>query len=361
MAKMLSDWARYKLEKGEPYPRTLYTNIPLYVEEVNDYLSREIGKEVDLSEQIVILEDDFFRDSKGEYRDWWEDFPEKSFQVIDEVHRQLPASVKRKKGGQDYSDKFMEYVSTHRHRQHDIILLTQHVDNVSVEVKKQIETIYEVLNVKSRTLGIWPFTIPMSDVDVVREAWGFPVQLAHIKRGICESRKVIYDKNYETFVLVPSLFKLYRSHTMSDEALDRPSLKLGKAGSIIWFLRRHLFRLGFWTIAAISCLFAFRNLVTELPGALIGSLVPPPTQSEVSAPSTSNVPTTTRLPNNLQESVIFLTDDKILGFVKNGVITERGILRAGDTMISAATEETIQRIFFSKSQITFKSGKTIKK
>ena len=32
----------------------------------------------------------------------------------------------------------------------------------------------------------------------------------HIRRGICESRRVIYDKGYQVFILTPTLFALYR-------------------------------------------------------------------------------------------------------------------------------------------------------
>jgi len=200
IVKQLGDWVRYEREQGERYARTFYTNIPLHIEAINDYLSKELClKEVDVTDYIEVLDDTFFRTEDGKYREWWNDFPEGAFIVIDEVHHYLPASIKRKKdGGIDYVDKFTNYVSMHRHRQHDIILLSQHIDNVTVEVKKQIDTVYEVLNVKNRKIGIWPLQVPMSDVDAVREAWGFPVQLAHIRRGICEARRVIYDKGLPT-------------------------------------------------------------------------------------------------------------------------------------------------------------------
>lgn len=238
---MLSDWAEFERREDKPFPRRLVTNIPLHVEAINERLSKDLGFEVDLTDRIVLLNSDFFFDpyETGRYREWWESFETGDFIVIDEVHHYLPASARYKRDGMDYCDKFTQYVSMHGHRQHDLILLTQHIDNVNVEVKKQIETIYEVLNVKSQKLR-FPLSIPMEDIDVVREAWGCPQQLAHIRRGVCESRRVVYDKAFEIFVLTPSLFSLYRSHTMSGESLDRPSLKLGRWGSLRWFAWRHV-------------------------------------------------------------------------------------------------------------------------
>lgn len=129
IVKQLADWVRYDLDHDEPYERVLYTNIPLHIDKINEHLSKELCiKDVDVSEHIEVLDDTFFRDGSGDYREWWNDFPEGAFIIIDEVHHYLPASVKRKKGGQDYADKFTNYVSMHRHKQHDIILLSQHVD-----------------------------------------------------------------------------------------------------------------------------------------------------------------------------------------------------------------------------------------
>jgi hypothetical protein len=381
LVKQLSDWVRYDREHDESFGRVLYTNIPLHLDAINEHLAKELCvKEVDVSEHVEVLDDSFFRDDKGDYREWWLDFPEGAFIVIDEVHHYLPASIKRKKGGQDYADKFTNYVSMHRHRQHDIILLSQHLDNVSPEVKKQIDTVYEVLNVKNRILGVTPFTVPMADVDVVREAWGFPVQMAHIRRGICEARRILYDKGFDVFVMTPTLFALYRSHTKSDEALDRPSLKLGKIGSLFWFARRHGFRLLFWAIVAVSVLMAFKNMFTKLPSALVegmmaGVNVPAdysPAASRTSTPvfsSPGGFPSPAAglgaadavVPSAVDSVVAGPIDDKVSGFVKNGIITARGVLRVGDTMRHEGVDEKITKVVFSDSTVFFESGNKYKK
>jgi len=366
--KQLSDWVRYEREHHERYSRVLYTNIPLHLEAINAHLSKELClKDVDISDYIELLDETFFRTSDGKYREWWSDFPEGAFIVIDEVHHYLPASIKRKKdGGVDYADKFTNYVSMHRHRQHDIILLSQHLDNVSVEVKKQIETVYEILNVKNRIVGVFPFTIPMADIDVVREAWGFPVQLAHIRRGICEARRIIYDKGYEVFVMTPAIFALYRSHTKSDEALDRPSLKLGRVGSIVWLCRRHLFRFTFWICVTIGLLMAARNMFTELPGALVqgmlsGVQIESSSESMVPAPVTAAVETHPL--DEHPESFVAgkQANDIITGFTQTGIITPKGVLRIGDKMIFEGVEEEIERISFQDSTVFFLSGKRYRK
>ena len=49
------------------------------------------------------------------------------------------------------------------------------------------------------------------------------------------------------------------------------------------------------------------------------------------------------------------------GFVRNGVITPRGVLRVGDKMIYEGVEETITRVVFADLLIYFESGKKYKK
>lgn len=359
LVNMLGDWARYKIDHGESYPRILFTNIPLYVEEINKYLSREIGQEVDLSAQIELLDEDFFWNEKREYRDWWEDFPEKSFAVIDEVHHYLPSSLKTRAKGKECADKFMEFISMHRHKQMDLILMSQHIDKVNSEAKKDIQEVYEVLNVKSATVGFWPFTVPMSDIDVVRESWGMPVQMAHIRRDICESKSRKKDKNYDVFILRPALFKLYRSHTLSEEALDRPSLKLGRIGSIMWFLRRHTLRLGFWSIVVVSGFFSIRNLMSEFPNMLVKSMIPTPAKTVVSKESTVS----TTVPHMViaDNSVAHVVDDQIIGFVKGGVITPKGVLRKNDHIIIDGDKDFVSSVDLQRGILYLGSGKKVQK
>lgn len=362
---MFLDWARYMLEHGEPMPRKLYTNIPLYVDRINEKLSDEIGTKVDLSEGIVTLEPSFFQgDRPGEYREWWNDFGTGGFIVIDEVHHYLPASLKKKAGGLDFAEKFTQYVSMHRHNQHDIILLSQHVDNVNVEVKKQIETIYEVLNLKSQKLP-WPISIPLSDIDVVREAWGCPQQLAHIRRGVMEARRIVYDKDYDTFVLRPFLFEMYRSHTKSDEALDRPSLKLGRIGSLVWLARRHALRLVSIVIVFVTLFFMAKSFITEFPKALVSGLVSKTPQVGVSSSPSSATPEASAHgePGHIcnDNHVVYAENDVVIGLLTGGVITVRGIVRIDEHLTHEGERDFVQAVNLREGVIYLGSGRKIVK
>jgi hypothetical protein len=374
---MLLDWARYKIKHGETYPRILFTNIPLNIDTINEALSKELCTEIDLSDQIELLDDSFFFDKHGEYRDWWTDFPDKAYLVIDEVHHYLPSSVKRQSQGQRYADKFTQFVSTHRHKQMDVILMSQHIDKVSSEAKKDIQEIFEVLNVKSTKIGIFPFTVPMEDVDVVREAWGFPVQMAHIKRGVMEAKKVRYDKNFDVFILTPFLFRLYRSHTMSDEAFDRPSLRLGRIGSLVWFARRHVVRLGFWTIMAVCGLMGIRNVMSELPNALVKSMIPPAPKPTVSTTISPTSPLGMAMSGSLPMEHVHgpgcnhsaetapvpavPADDEIIGFVKGGVITRKGVLRKDDHLIVDGEKDFVSSVDVGRRTLYLGAGKKVQK
>jgi hypothetical protein len=366
---MLSDWVDYENKNGVPFERILYTNIPLSVEKINEYLRKETGiKDCDVSKYIELLDDTFFSSRS----DWWEEFENGAMVVIDEVHHYLPASIKRKSGGQDTADLFMNYVSTHRHRQQDIIFLTQHLNNIAVEIKRMAEVIYEVLNIKNTTVGIWPFKVQMEDIDLVRQSWGMPVQLAHIKRGVCSANTVEYDKQCDQFFLTPALFGLYQSHTLSNESLDRPSLKLGKVGSLIWIIRKYLMRFGVWGAVLIAVFIQGKSFIENLPLILERSLkfnmqVPAMEVKEVK----DNLPAGNAANNGVavsSGSIIEVsrgtsasTDEEVIGFVTNGVITKGGIKRAGDVFMYKGVEETVKNVNLMHGIVFFSSGKKYQK
>jgi hypothetical protein len=373
---MLDDWARYKVEKGEAYPHVLFTNIPLDIDEVNKYLSSEIGTEIDLSEQIEIIDEGFFRDKNNNYTEWWLKFSEAAFIVIDEVHHYLPANLKADKAGKEVAKEFVNYVSTHRHRQHDLIFLTQHLNNITPEVKRMAEVVYEVLNVKNMVLGIWPFIVQMSDIDTIREAWGFPVQLAHIKRGVCAANSVEYDKICTQFVLNSKLFRLYKSHTLSDESLDRPSLKLGRFGSVIWFFRRYFFKFAIYGIILITLIVAGRNVLMNIPSilskALVGGL--PVQVGESSSTSASPVAYPSAIPSEherhhhtdsaAQELPLDSSDpttDDIIGFIPGGVITQKGILKENDHIMYKNERDFVKQVDVMRGILYLGSGNKVQK
>jgi zona occludens toxin (predicted ATPase) len=377
IVKILEDWARYKQEKSEPYPSVLYTNIPLDIEAVNSYLTDVLCTEIDISEQIEILDDSFFRDKSGEYCNWWEKIEGAALVVIDEVHHYLPSGLKTDKAGKELAKQFVNYVSMHRHNQHDLIFLSQHLNNVTSEVKRMTEVIYEVLNVKNMNFGYWPFIIQMSDIDTVREAWGFPVQLAHIKRGVCSANSVQYDKTCEQFILSPSLFKLYRSHTKSDEAFDRPSLKLGRVGSLLWLFRRYFFRFAMYTIILITVIAAGRQALAELPNILVKAIVG---GNSVNVDNLTNdvtfptVPVTSAGGSHEHHSHIGSgepsaalsefsdpTTDDIVGFLPGGVITRKGILKRDDHIIYKGERDYVKQVDVMRGILYLGSGNKVQK
>ncbi len=324
LSQKFEDWARYEIANGQPYPRKLYTNIPLDIDAVNQHIECKVGKFVDLSDQIVLLDDEFFFDEGRHFREWWTDFEVGALIVIDEVHHYLPASVKFQQGGMRHADRFMEFVSMHGHAQQDLIFLTQHVGNVSTEVRKQIETIFEVLNVKNQVFGFWPFTIPMQDMDVVRESWDVATQVAHIKRGICTAGRIEYEKACEVFLLHPGIFKLYRSHTKSDDTFDRPSLKMGKLGSILWLCRRHAMRLGMWLLVTLTVLGMIANFMYNLPTIISSSMKTNPKTVQAKPTPTLPAPRVVEADGTVRAPVVTdPVDDGIIGFVRGGVITPR--------------------------------------
>jgi hypothetical protein len=375
IVKMLDDWARYKIKECEVYPRVLYTNIPLDIDEVNKYLTNEICTEIDLSDQIEVIDDTFFRDKNNDYREWWLDFSEAAFVVIDEVHHYLPAGLKADKAGKALAQEFVNYISTHRHRQHDLIFLTQHLNNITPEVKRMSEVVYEVLNIKNMTFGIWPFVIQMSDIDTVREAFGFPVQLAHIKRGVCAANSVEYDKVCTQFVLNTKLFSLYKSHTLSNESLDRPSLKLGRIGSIIWLFRRYFFKFAIYSIILITLFVAVKRVLSQIPNILSHALVGGVQTREI-GPSTSASPVTYPSAIPSEQMRHYHTDSAaqelplessepttadIIGFIPGGVITRQGILKKDDHIMYKGERDFIKQVDVMRGILYLGSGKKVQK
>jgi len=188
---------------------------------------------------------------------------------------------------------------------------------------------------------MWPFIFPMADIDVVRESWGFPVQLAHIRRDVHESKRKTADKNFEVFVPTPALFKLYRSRTKSTEAIDQTSLRFVLAGSLVWFARRHVFRIYFWTIMLVCGFGEIRNVISELPHSLVEGML-----------SKQRVPSTVPPPS---------MDDKILGFVRVGLITPKGVLRKDDHIVVDGEKDFVSAVDVGRGILYLGSGKKVQK
>ncbi|MBQ6615417.1 MAG: hypothetical protein IJH67_03515 [Thermoguttaceae bacterium] len=269
ISEYLEDFCRSELQTGLEHERKIYTNLPLQLDEIDDYISDRLGKAVKASKYIFLLDDDFFveKNVSGKLAkiDWWEKIPEGALIVIDEVQHYLSSS---KDEGGAYLKDFQLYISTHRHRRHDLIFLTQHTDNINKVCLNMAADAYHVINIKGRVLPF--FGIPFADIDVVKQAWGFDQQYANILYGNYLGRAFKAESTLH-ILLKPEIYKLYKSH-FSSESSDRPSLHLSKFGAVMWFLRRHLWHLLFKGVLVWLVLHLTWNVICKLPLTLSNKL-----------------------------------------------------------------------------------------
>ena len=132
IADMVREWCAFEARENKPFTRQLYTNLYLNVEEFQKYVDAKNGVGVDVAKYLHHLDDDFFYTQSGEGprvpRKWWDDIPNESMIAIDEVHQYMPQGGT---GQKDYMQLFVEYVATHRHREHDLFLITQHINPIT--------------------------------------------------------------------------------------------------------------------------------------------------------------------------------------------------------------------------------------
>ncbi|MDO4628512.1 MAG: zonular occludens toxin domain-containing protein [Planctomycetia bacterium] len=255
LAQMVFDWADHDKREDEKFERELYTNIPLNVENFQKYLDINGRSNYIVEEKFHFLEEDFFYTMLSGRRvvaEWWEKLPNNALIVIDEVHQLMPSGGT---GSKDYMNNFVNYCSTHRHKGHDLIFITQHPDNINRSVLNMASDVFHILNVKSRVI---PFLgIPLADIDVIKEAWGCFRQFAEVLYGNYVGRSLKVQSK-RSIVLLPEVFALYKSNVMQDEGGgDRPSLKLSRIGALLWFTKRHWYHL---TIKAVLVYFAFSSV-----------------------------------------------------------------------------------------------------
>ena len=266
IAENFVDWLSYEKREGKPFERVLYTNLHLNDDAFNDYILEHVGDGFDVRNYYKFVDTDFFyqKDSAGHRmpRKWWDEIPVKALIVIDEVHQYMPASGT---GSKDYMQEFVEYVSTHRHKEHDIIFITQHPDNINRSILNMAADVYHIINIKNRVLP-W-LGIPFADLDVIKEAWGCKRQVANALYGNYVGRS-FRPQNTVTFQLKPEIFALYQSHTLlngSGGGEDRPDLKLGKIGSLFWFAKRHFWHLSIKAGLVYAGFWGIHFLLTQAP------------------------------------------------------------------------------------------------
>lgn len=273
LSEMVLDWADFEQREGKPFERVLYTNLKLNVDAFQDFLKNHGKKDFDFEKYYKYVDTDFFYMDSGGKRvpyHWWEDVPTGALLVIDEVHQYMPQDGT---GSKDYMRDFVEYCSTHRHRQHDLILITQHTDNINRSILNMAGDVYHILNVKDRVI---PFLkIPFADLDVIKEAWGVYQQMANVLYGNYVGRRMRIQSS-TNIVLSPEIFALYETHAMgsaSSGSPDRPSLKLGRVGSIWWFIKRHWFHLCFKAGMVYGAFWGIQWLFSEMPDAFTKAMV----------------------------------------------------------------------------------------
>ena len=272
IADYMCDWARYEEQNNEKFERVLYTNLLLDVEAVEMYVKIKTGIDFDASEHIQLVGNDFFyrEDASGQREpfEWWEEIPNGALIVVDEVHQYIPAGGIGKK---NYMQLFTEYIATHRHREQDLILITQHTDTIHKNILCMAEGAYHIVNVKTKT---FPFlNIPFADIDVIKEAFGLKQQIANVLYGNYIGKSFKQQSQF-TIVLNPGIYRLYKSHMLSNgEQTDRPSLKLSRIGAILWFTRKHAWHLGLKAFCVVGVMGTIYYVLAYAPSHLSKTLV----------------------------------------------------------------------------------------
>lgn len=231
----LCDWVRYEKKNGSSFDSGIWTNIKTNDDGLRKTVSDRTGiVDVDPCVYVHYLDESFFRDPHKAY--WWEKFPSKSLIVIDEVHYHLGKKVEH--GDLDMEEALINYLSMHRHNQQDIYFLSQHTDQFASQALGIADTLLEIVNAKNMVLR-FPINIPLADFDVVKESFGIRNQYYQVNIGQYRGKAVRWTGSAERHVMTDEIFRVYKSHTMSDDTSDRPSLKMTPFESAIWFARRH--------------------------------------------------------------------------------------------------------------------------
>lgn len=273
IAEFLCQCAGYEKEHGADFERKVYTNLVLDLDACDKYVKNKTGISFDSSKYLFHTNEEFFYavspDGRKEPSEWWEKFPNKALIVIDEVHQLIPA---KGAGDRDFMDAFVNYISTHRHREQDIIFITQHSDNMHRSILSMATDCYQILNIKNRVLP-W-IGIPLADLDVVKEAFGIKNQVANVLYGNYVGRS-FKKESTSTMVLSPEIYALYSSHTMAGgESSDRPSFRRSRIGAIFWFIRRHIFHLSIKAGLVVAVVWGIRYVLTQGPTHLAEAMVP---------------------------------------------------------------------------------------
>ena len=360
IANSLVDFVGAELRSGAQ-PRRVYTNLILNFDALSKYVSDRVGERVEISDYIVPLDEEFFLGpNKSPHFEWWNQFEEGAYIVIDEVHHYLGADADR--GDREYLVAWRNYISTHRHRKHDLTLITQHTDNIQRSVLCMAENAYHIINIKSLVL---PFLgIPFADLDVVKEAWGIKHQYIQIYYG-CYVGRVFRHESIFRELLKPEIYALYQSHTLAkagEEVSDRPSLNLGRLGSLWWLFKRHAFQLSMKAVGVYLAVMTIILTFKALPGAMAAGV-----SHAMGGDSEVTVKEETKEEKPvLEKSVsspvvqgqggvvpVVVPDEKILVIMPSAIITDKGRRAIGDVVIKAGVPQKLVGIDVQKGICEF--------
>ncbi len=359
MVGMLEDWVRYEIENGEPYGRRIYTNIGLDIGAINGFLSRKLKETVDVEKYVVQLDDEELeRQAEARYQ-WWRDIEPKAFVCIDEVHKFLGEGLVYE--SKPYRDAHRDWVMEHRKMQRDIVYITQHQDNTDRSVLRGAED--RVENAKVVTIPY--LQIPIADVDVVKEAWGCLRQYAVAVRGVYEHSRVVFNGDKEHVFLDSAIFACYRSHAAGMEASDRPSLKLGRIRSIIWFARRHAWHLALKAVCVVLAWKMFWLTVDTVASGFNDEkprAVKPAAQGPADgvlpdpAINAHDVPVIVRNHGVAEHP----GDDRIYGLFPGGVITPRGVVRLDEHVTFEGERDFVRSVNVTRGIVFLGSGRQVR-
>jgi len=269
LVDMLEDWVRHELKKGKPYDSSVWLNITLKLDGLNETISKRVGQEVDVSHYIYFCDASFFNDSEKTY--WWEKFPAKSVIVIDEVHVYLGKSVEC--GSLDLEQALINWISQHRHTQQVVYFLSQHTDQFARQILGVADLLLEIVNMKSLVLP-WPISVRVSDIDEVKRAWGIKTQYYQANVGNFRGKAVRWSGATERYMMSEDIFRVYKSHDSGMEESDRPSLEMTKWESLKWFARRHAWHLVPKVAGILSVPLVLGPMLLSLPNLLMAAATP---------------------------------------------------------------------------------------
>jgi hypothetical protein len=366
----LTDWVRYENKHGQPFDSTVQTNIVINIEGLNETISKRIGKDADVSGYINYCDESFFRDENCVY--WWKKFPPKSLIVIDEVHQYLGKTVEY--GSLDTETELINFLSTHRHGQQELYFLTQHIDQFANQILGIADTLLEIVNVKSLHLP-FPISVPMSDIDEVKRAFGIRTQYYQANVGNFRGKAVKWSGATSRHLMSEEIYRVYKSHTKSNESSDRPSLDMSPIEGLIWFSRRHWWHLLPKLGGVVSLPFIIVWMMHGIPSLLSAAVVKPQLESttklpkEPSGPKVKSIEVSEPLPIVSEKPVergvlgfggIVEPENEIVMLYPDGVLLRNGKkYKIGETFILEGKEETLKCVSVRCGKVCFESGKTI--